>query len=248
MKNPLKRQAQKKFWEFKAEAPKRGALYIYGSIVAYKWDDTDVTAKDFKDDLEALGDIEVLDVYINSPGGSVFQGQAIYSILKRFAEKAEVNVYVDGLAASIASVIAMAGRVVMPRNAMMMVHDPWSVAVGNAADLRKEADALDKIRVSLVEAYMSKVSITEDKLDELLAAETWLTAQECFDMGFCDELVEEKDVAASVDPEVMAHYRNVPTDLLTPAPAAGMSEAEREARLAAAKKNKRKIESILGGL
>lgn len=235
-----------KFWSVKAESNKRGSLYIYGTITAYKWDDADVTAKQFADDLEALGDVDALDVFINSPGGSVFQGQAIYSILKRFGEKTPVHVHVDGLAASIASVIAMAGSTVtMPRNAMMMVHNPWSIAIGNAADFRKEADTLDRIRVALIEAYMSKVNITEDKLSELLDAETWLTAQECHDYGFCDELGEEKQVAASVDPEIMAHYRNAPPELLVPASPAALSEAERQARIEAAEQAQRKIKSIL---
>lgn len=241
----------KRFWEFKAEAKgsKVGELYIYGSIVPYRLDDTDVTAKSFKDDLETMGSIDTLNVYINSPGGSVFQGQAIYSILRRFREKATVNVYVDGLAASIASVIAMAGTTVtMPANAMMMIHNPWRAVAGNAAELRKAADDLDKIRVSLVEAYMERVSgkLSEDKLSELMDAETWLTAQECLDYGFCDQIVEAKDVAACVDPDVMAHYRNTPEMFrTTQAPATGrLSDQDRQARIDAAQKNLSRIKAI----
>src|SRR5690606_20024488 len=116
---------------------------------------------------EKLGRVETLNVFINSPGGSVFQGQAIYNILKR--QKARVNVYIDGLAASIASVIAMAGDTIfMPKNAMMMVHNPWTFSIGNAQDLRKEADTLDKIRETLIEAYLSKAgdALTEVQISD----------------------------------------------------------------------------------
>ena len=116
-----------------------------------RWGD-EVTPKQFKDDLDALGEINTLNVYINSPGGSVFAGQTIYSMLKR--HKAKVHVYIDGLAASIASLIAMAGdKVIMPKNAMMMIHSPWTFAAGNAQEFRKIADDMDKIRESMVVAY-----------------------------------------------------------------------------------------------
>ena len=205
----------KKFWEVKAAANDVGELYIYGDITSYKWDDTDITAKDFAEDLKALGDLKTLNIYLNSLGGSVFQGQAIFSILKRHS--AYKNVYIDGIAASIASVIAMAGDTIsMPKNAMVMIHNPWTFAMGNSADLRKEADALDKIRESMIVAYMDKIQgkTTEEELIDLLDAETWLSAQDCFDRGFCDELLEEKQIAAScLDSEMLAKYKNIPDSL-----------------------------------
>ena len=205
----------KKFWEVKAAANDVGELYIYGDITSYKWNDADITAKDFAEDLKALGDLKTLNIYLNSLGGSVFQGQAIFSILKRHS--AYKNVYIDGIAASIASVIAMAGDTIrMPKNAMMMIHNPWTFAMGNSEDLRKEAEALDKIRESMIVAYMDKIQdkTTEEELIDLLDAETWLTAQECFDRGFCDELLEEKQIAASCfDSEMFAKYKNVPDSL-----------------------------------
>ena len=104
----------KKFWEVKASANKTGDVYVYGSIVSYKWEDSDVTAKSFKEDLDALGEIGTLNMYINSPGGSVFTAQAIFSILKR--HEAEKNAYVDGLAASAASFLIMAAdNIYMPK-------------------------------------------------------------------------------------------------------------------------------------
>ena len=246
-----KKASKKKFWEVKNATNDTGELYIYGDIVSWKWDDTDVTAADFKKDLDALGDIKTLNIYINSCGGSVFQGQAIYSILKRHS--AQKNVYVDGIAASIASVIAMAGDAVfMPKNAMMMVHNPWSWGAGNAQDFRKMADDLDKIRESLVAAYMGKLGskTTEETLSELLDAETWLTAQECLDYGFCDELLEEKHVAACLDTELFARYKNVPEGLLTASKKGGESldEAMRQVITEKSRANIAQINKILGGM
>ena len=118
-------QKHKKFWSFKALDETTGELLLYGEISDISWWGDEVTPKQFKEDLDALGDIDVLNVYINSPGGDVFAGQAIYSMLKR--HKAQVKVYIDGLAASIASLVAMAGdKVIMPANAMMMIHNPWT--------------------------------------------------------------------------------------------------------------------------
>ena len=205
----------KKFWEVKAAANDVGELYIYGDIVSHKWDDTDVTVKDFAEDLKALGDLKTLNIYLNSLGGSVFQGQAIYSILKRHS--AHKNVYIDGIAASIASVIAMAGdTILMPKNAMVMIHNPWTFVMGNSADLRKEADALDKIRESMIVAYMDKIQdkASEEQLAELLDAETWLSAQDCFDRGFCDEILDAKEIAAScLDSEMLSNYKNTPDSI-----------------------------------
>ena len=169
---------------------KNAELTLYGEISDYSWWGDEVTPKQFKEDLDALGDIDTLNVYINSTGGDVFAGQTIYSILKR--HKAKVNVYIDGLAASIASLIAMAGdKVIMPVNAMMMIHNPWTWAEGNANDFRKLADDLDKITQASINAYMSRVNITEDKLKELLDAETWLLPDEALEMGFATSIISE---------------------------------------------------------
>jgi len=226
---------KKPFWEVKASMEeKTGDVFIYGYIVSYKSDDDDpdVTAASFKQALDDLGEIDTLNIYINSGGGSVFQAQAIYSILKRY--KAKKNVYIDGLAASAASFVAMAGdRVYMPKNATFMIHNPWTITIGNANELRKEAEVLDKIQVGMIEAYMSHIGdkIAEEKLVELLDAETWMTAQEAYDYGFVDEIIEAKEVAACIDPEIMAVYKNVPKYLLEKRVEGpkGLSVAERQA-------------------
>lgn len=205
-----------KFWEVKnATEENTGEIYIYGDIVSYKWYEEDTTAKSFKEDLDALGDVDVLNVYINSPGGSVFQGQAIVSILKRL--NSNIKVHIDGVAASIASVIAMAGHTIhMPSNAMMMIHNPWTWTYGNANELRKQADDLDKIRESMISMYLDKAGdkLDRDTLIDLLDKETWLTAQECYDYGLCDVVEEEKEIAASINMDMLSKYKNTPKELL----------------------------------
>jgi len=188
-------------------------LTLYGEISNETWWGDEVTPKEFKSDLDNLGEIDTLNIYINSPGGDVFAGQTIYSILKR--HKAHKNVYIDGLAASIASVIAMAGNTIfMPKNAMMMIHNPWTVGMGNADEFRKLAEDLDKIRESLIAAYEGHSALTRDEIIEIMDAETWLTASECEEYGFCDVVGEEKNMAASIDKDVLARYKNTPKELI----------------------------------
>lgn len=189
----------KKFWQFRAAAddPKTGELLLYGIISDYSWWGDEVTPKQFKADLDALGDVDEIRVFINSDGGDVFAGQAIYSMLKR--HKAKVTVYVDGLAASMASVVAMAGDTVyMPRNAMIMIHNPWTIAIGNADYFRKLADDMDKIRESLIVAYQDKTGLDRKKIIEMMDAETWMTAEEAVELGFADQIEETKKLAASL--------------------------------------------------
>jgi ATP-dependent Clp protease protease subunit len=194
----------KKFWKFNAkENSDEGELLLYGDISDSTWWGDEITPKNFKEELDSLGDIKTLNVYINSGGGDVFAGQAIYSMLKRHS--ATVNVYVDGLAASIASIIAMAGdSVKMPKNAMLMVHNPWSFGMGNANDFRKLADDLDKVRESMISVYEDKTGMEKESIVELLDAETWMTAEEALELGFADEVEEEKQLAASLNNRIFA--------------------------------------------
>lgn len=196
--------------QFRAHFERHGdaaEIFIYEPIGDFGWGDG-VSASRFVEDLRALGDVEGITVRLNSPGGYVFDGHAIYSALK--AHEAPVTVYVDGLAASMASVIAMAadpGRLVMRENAMMMIHKPWSVAVGNADDMRKEADTLDQIQKSIVAAYRSRTELTDEELEAAMAAETWMTAEEAVEFGFADSTDQPLAVAASVD---LSRFGNAP--------------------------------------
>nr|DAJ07548.1 MAG TPA: Putative ATP dependent Clp protease [Caudoviricetes sp.] len=205
-----------KYLTVKQEAKNGSAeMYIDGDIVTDEWEDSDTSAAGFRDALKSLGDVKNINLHINSPGGSVFEGIAIYNMLKQ--NPAHVNVYVDGLAASIASVIAMSGDAIfMPSNAMMMIHNPWTMAVGNAEELRKQADGLDQITKSSVQTYLAKAGdkLDEDKLKELMDNETWLTAQEAVDYGLADEVLSANQAAASIDKWFAQRYRHVPEQLI----------------------------------
>lgn len=186
-----------KFWNFKNKEKDIGELMLYGDISSQSWWGDEVTPKDFKKDLDDLGDIKNLNIYINSGGGDVFAGQAIHSMLKR--HDSYKTVYIDGLAASIASVIAMAGdKIIMPKNAMMMIHNAWTVAAGNASEFRKLADDMDKIDESIQSTYESKTKLDKDKISELMTDETWMTAEDAVNQGFADEIEQEKILAASI--------------------------------------------------
>ena len=205
----------KKYWEFKNKTQNSADLYLYIEIASWGGGYCAHSAQSFKEELDALGNIDILNVYINSPGGDVFEGVAIFNMLKR--HKAKVKVYIDGLAASIASVIAMAGdEIYMPNNSFMMVHNAWVSTSGNAEELRKLADNLEKINTSIRESYLNKAG---EKLDEvtlinLLNNESWLTAKECFDYGLCDFLDEEKNFSAKTDEKALEKYKNTPKQFL----------------------------------
>jgi ATP-dependent Clp endopeptidase proteolytic subunit ClpP len=184
-----------KFWSIKAASEETAELILYGDIGDDGWADNGCKA--FAEELRNLGNVTNINVRINSPGGGVFAGQAIYSSLKN--HKAHVTVHIDGLAASIASVIAMAGdTIIMPRNAMMMIHNPWTIAMGDSADFRKTADDLDQIRETIVAAYQDKTGMPHDGIVELMDDETWLTAQDALDYGFIDQMDAAQDMAASL--------------------------------------------------
>lgn len=156
-----------------------------------------VQAKDFVDQLRGVK-AKVLNVEINSPGGDVFAGLAIYNALR--ASGKEIVVKVMGMAASAASLIAMAGdKIVMPKNSFMMIHNPWSFAMGNADELRETAATLDKIGGSLLQTYASKTGLGEDELKTMLATDTWMTADEALEKGFATEVVDEIKVNAKFD-------------------------------------------------
>lgn len=169
---------------------KEADVYIYEEIGFWG-----VNAKQFCKDLNALS-VEKINLYLNSPGGSVFDGVAIYNALVR--HRAEVHVTIDGLAASIASVIAMAGdRVVMMKGSMLMVHKPWTVTFGDADVHRKNADLLDKIQESILDIYQEKTRTPRDQLASMMNEETWFTEKEALQAGFVDEIGAESSEGTS---------------------------------------------------
>lgn len=189
----------------------RAEIYLYGDIGASFWSEG-ITAKQFKDDLKALGDkVTDLDVHINSGGGDVFEGRTIYNLLLQ--HKAKKTVYVDALAASIASLIAMAGdEIVMGDGAFIMIHNAWGVAVGNAAEMQRVKDLLDSVSGTLIDTYAKRTKMPRDEIVALMDAETWMPAAEAVDRGFADKMVEPTKVAAAVISYPQA-FKNVPKQL-----------------------------------
>lgn len=203
-----------KWYEIKALSEEKAEIWIYEQIGEDLWDGSGVTAKGFQKDLAAVKARQI-DLHINSPGGVVFDGITIYNLLKQ--HPATITTYIDGLAASIASVIALAGdTVVMAANAMYMIHNPFGMAYGNAKELRAYADVLEKVGGSMLSAYKAKTGMDEAELLVLLDAETWMTAAEAKEHGFVDEIAEEMDMAACakfVPVLVKAGVKNIPDAL-----------------------------------
>lgn len=194
------KQTPKRMWNLKqrADAADTLDLYIYGDVAGDSQDwwtgeviQSETSANALRDALAEYPDAKEIAIYINSYGGSVFEGTAIYNQLKRHS--AHKTVYVDGFACSIASVIAMAGdTVVMPRNALMMIHNMSMGVYGTAAELRQAAENLDTINQAGMTAYLEKAGdkLEPEKLKEMYDAETWLTAEQCMTLGLADQYAE----------------------------------------------------------
>lgn len=175
-----------------------GEIYLYGDVSDYDWDA--VSPNNVKNSIEGLGDIKELCFHINSYGGSVVAGNAIVSIIDNYKRDtgAKITAYIEGIAASMASGIVMAAdEVCMAQNALFMVHKPISVAIGNAEDMEREKEILDKVENTLVANYMRKFNGTEDELRQMMADETWLNAEEAMEYGFVDVITEPIEIVAS---------------------------------------------------
>ncbi|KGT87252.1 peptidase S14 [Erwinia typographi] len=191
----------------KASGDRQADIYIYDEIGYWG-----VTARQFAGSLKSLGDLDHINLHIHSPGGDVFDGIAIYNLLN--GHSASKTVYIDGLAASMASVIAMVGNpVIMPENAMMMIHKPWGVTGGDANDMRDYADLLDKVETVLIPSYAKKTGKTTDELADMLGEETWMTAQECIEHGFADQLTPAVQAMARINSKRIEEFNAMPRNL-----------------------------------
>lgn len=185
----------KNMWEFR-QAAKADTLelYIYSTVERDSWwSESETSANYFRDELAKHPNAKEITIYINSLGGSVMEGIAIYNQLRR--HPAHKTVRIDGFACSIASVIAMAGdTIIMPKNTVMMIHNAWTFAMGNSAELRKAADDLEIINQASRQAYLDKAGdkLSEEKLTELLDAETYLTAVQCMELGLIDSYGDDE--------------------------------------------------------
>lgn len=182
----------RKFWNFTDEGGVR-TLRIEGQIADETWFGDEVTPQQFKNDLiSGTGDITL---WINSPGGDVFAAAQIYNMLMDY--QGDVNVVIDGLAASAASVIAMAGTTVsMSPVAMMMIHNPWTFAQGEAKDMAKVIEMLGEIKESIINAYELRTGLSRTKLSHLMDSESWFNAKKAVELGFADKVLFEKEEAS----------------------------------------------------
>ena len=184
-------QRNKTIWNIVKNDDKNAELMLYGDIAESFWGDT-ISAKEVTEYLADL-DVENINVYINSNGGVVDTAIAINNALRR--HKAKVTVNIDGIAASAATLITCAGDTVrMPKNALFMIHNPSTIAMGDSEEMRKKADVLEKYKNSITETYLQKVNIDKEKLSELMDSESWLSAEEALKYGFIDEIIENTDI------------------------------------------------------
>lgn len=196
----------------------KAELHFYGEIVSdewEKWSDLDTCPEDVLNYLSEIEDYKKLDIYINSGGGSVFAGLGIYNILKR--HKGRKTVYVDGLAGSIASIIAMVGdEIIVPSNSFLMIHKPLCGVCGNANDMREMADTLDRIEEGLINTYKTKLkdNVDIETIKAMVNAETWLTGEEA-SKYFNITVTEANKMIAKVDTNLLNSYKNVPENLKT---------------------------------
>ncbi|WP_139905621.1 head maturation protease, ClpP-related [Clostridium thermarum] len=164
-------------------------INIYGDITSWEWQDSDVSSYTLSKEIEGL-DVDTINVYINSYGGEVAEGLAIYNALKR--HKAKIKTFCDGFAASIASVIFMAGdERIMSNASLLFIHNAWTYAAGNANELRKTADDLETMTQASINTYMQHVNISEEELKEMLDNETWISPQDALSMGFATAIVND---------------------------------------------------------
>ena len=183
----------KKFWHWKneadAEPETERVLELYGTIAEESWWDDDVTPQMFRDELFAgAGPVTI---WINSPGGDCVAASQIYAMLMDY--KGDITVKIDGVAASAASVIAMAGtKVLMAPTALMMIHNPATLAIGDSAEMQKAIDMLSEVKESIINAYEIKTNMRRSKLSQLMDAETWMNANKAMEYGFADGILEDE--------------------------------------------------------
>ena len=190
---------QKEWYKITNNTSEASDVYLFNDIGTFG-----ITAQSFIDEIKEY-DNQELNIHINSLGGEVFEGMAIYSVIQR--RKSKTTVYVEGIAASIASVIALAAdEVIMSENSLLMIHNAWGGTQGEAKDMRKQADILDKITNEIAEVYVKKTNLPYAQIIEMMTEETWLTAEEAVALGFVDSISKPIKVAAKYD---VSRFKNI---------------------------------------
>jgi len=190
----------KNWYNIKAEASSKSAdVYIFDEIGTFG-----LTAQSFIEEIKSYKDTP-MSLHINCVGGDVFEGMAIYNVLKK--RTARTTVYIEGLAASMGSVIALAGdEVVMAENSLFMIHNAWGGAMGEATEIRKTAALLDKISGEIADIYTKKTNLPYNRVKEMMDEETWLSADEAYNLGFIDSISDAIKVAAKYD---VSKFKNI---------------------------------------
>lgn len=190
-------------------------LLIYEEIGQDWWSDSGITAKNVRQELDSAGTFNKIVLRINSPGGDAFEGIAIGNVLKSLNKP--IDVYIDGIAASAASIIAMCGNTVtMAHNAMQMIHNAWAICIGEAADMQKMGDTLDKISGSIAQTYVDKTGKPLAEIKAMMDAETWMSAEDCLANGFATSIAEQPNepaMAMAKGFKVLGKMKKVPDAL-----------------------------------
>ncbi|MCP1638605.1 ATP-dependent Clp protease protease subunit [Streptococcus gallinaceus] len=201
----------KKFWNWKTiqnnkDEPVENILFLNGTIAEESWFDDDLTPKQFKKELDRVdGDITV---WINSPGGDCIAAAQIYNLLME--RKGDVTIQIDGIAASAATVIAMAGtKVRMSPVSMMMIHDPVMGIFGNSKEMEQAISILGEVKESIINAYELKTGLSRNKLAKFMESETWMNARTAIQLGFADEVMKRNDILDIEQPEITSMYSTV---------------------------------------
>lgn len=204
----------KKFYEFKNVAENEYSLYVYGEIVDEKWYNSDVDITDFTSALSGIPSGATLNIYINSVGGNVFATSGMTSVLQRAKDRGvHIAAYIDGLAASCASWLAMAADTInIYKNSVMMIHKPMVMSYGNANDLEKDIEVLNKIEDGvIIPIYEAKAKCDRKKLKDMMTAETWLTAGEIHE-HFNVNLIDEEKKVENIKSDLFNTYKNTPKE------------------------------------
>ena len=235
----------KKFWQWKNQADAESEariLELYGTIASESWFDDDVTPQMFRDELFA-GEGDVI-IYLNSPGGDCIAASQIYTMLMDYP--GSITVKIDGIAASAASVIAMAGTtVLMAPTSLMMIHNPMTAAFGSRDEMEKAIEMLNEVKESIINAYELKTGLSRARISHYMDAETWMNARKAIELGFADGMLTDETVTAEMPAfefsdraveaalvnKITAKTRKEPEPLQEPAPKHGRSVNELMDRL-----------------
>ena len=189
---------QKKFWKWRNQAdgePEARVLELYGTIASESWFDDDVTPQMFKDELFS-GDGDVV-IYLNSPGGDCIAASQIYTMLMDYP--GNVTIKIDGIAASAASVIAMAGTsVLMAPTSLMMIHNPMTAAFGSKDEMEKAIEMLEEVKESIINAYELRTGLSRARISHLMDSETWMNANRAIELGFADGMLTDEKITAEM--------------------------------------------------